>query len=102
MRGLRLFTMPALLLAITALSACSVSATPGGSTAGASEKATGPVAIGFSQATQQSPFYVQLREGRRRRPRRRAPSCTSPTRTVTSPSRTTTSRTSSPVRWTSC
>ncbi|MBT2227922.1 substrate-binding domain-containing protein [Nonomuraea sp. NEAU-A123] len=63
MRGFRLFRMPALLLALTALSACSVSATPGGATAGSSQKAEGPITIGFSQATQQSPFYVQLREG---------------------------------------
>ncbi|MER6831161.1 substrate-binding domain-containing protein [Streptosporangium sp. NPDC000563] len=63
MRRLRLLTMPALLLALTAMSACSVSSTPGGSTAGADQKADGAITIGFSQATQQSPFYVQLREG---------------------------------------
>ncbi|WP_433442832.1 substrate-binding domain-containing protein [Nonomuraea sp. CA-141351] len=40
-----------------------MSATPGGSAEGTGRPADGPVAIGFSQATQQSPFYVQLREG---------------------------------------
>ncbi|MBF8191765.1 substrate-binding domain-containing protein [Nonomuraea sp. K274] len=62
MRAFRSLTIPALLL-VTALSACSVSTTPGGSTEGAGQPADGPVAIGFSQATQESPFYVQLREG---------------------------------------
>ncbi|GAA3592560.1 substrate-binding domain-containing protein [Nonomuraea rosea] len=61
MRGFRSITIPALL--VIALSACSVTATPGGSPEGAGQKSDGPVAIGFSQATQQSPFYVQLREG---------------------------------------
>ncbi|QFY06579.1 substrate-binding domain-containing protein [Nonomuraea phyllanthi] len=62
MRGFRPITIAALSL-ITALSACSVSANPGGSPQNTDQKADGPVAIGFSQATQQSPFYVQLREG---------------------------------------
>ncbi|MEV4568154.1 substrate-binding domain-containing protein [Nonomuraea sp. NPDC049419] len=62
MSRFRLLTIPALLL-ISALTACSVSSTPGGSTEAGGEKSGGPVAIGFSQATQQSPFYVQLREG---------------------------------------
>ncbi|MGR6918212.1 substrate-binding domain-containing protein [[Actinomadura] parvosata] len=62
MSRFRLLNIPALLL-ITALSACSVSTTPGGSTAAGEQKQDGPIAIGFSQATQQSPFYVQLREG---------------------------------------
>lgn len=45
--------------AVISLAACSVSANPGGNpkpTAGAS----GPITIGFSNATQQSPFYVSL------------------------------------------
>ncbi|PZG14454.1 sugar ABC transporter substrate-binding protein [Nonomuraea aridisoli] len=45
------------------MSACSVSTTPGGTTQGAGQQDDGPIAVGFSQATQQSPFYVQLREG---------------------------------------
>ncbi|TDC07596.1 sugar ABC transporter substrate-binding protein [Nonomuraea longispora] len=56
--------MPVLLLSTVALAACSVSTTPGGSTADTGQEAGGgPLVIGFSQATQQSPFYVQLREG---------------------------------------
>ncbi|WP_406674666.1 substrate-binding domain-containing protein [Nonomuraea sp. N2-4H] len=62
MSRFRLLTIPSLLL-ISALTACSVSTTPGGSTDAAGGSSDGPVAIGFSQATQQSPFYVQLREG---------------------------------------
>ncbi|GAA1634689.1 substrate-binding domain-containing protein [Nonomuraea maheshkhaliensis] len=66
MSAFRSFSIPALLL-VTALTACSVSTSPGGSTdsstGAAGQKDDGPVAIGFSQATQQSPFYVQLREG---------------------------------------
>ncbi|GAA1713334.1 substrate-binding domain-containing protein [Nonomuraea sp. AD125B] len=62
MSKFRLLTIPALLL-VTALSACSVSSNPGGSAEAGDQKSAGPVAIGFSQATQQSPFYVQLREG---------------------------------------
>ncbi|MDX3105047.1 substrate-binding domain-containing protein [Nonomuraea angiospora] len=62
MSAFRSLSIPALLL-VTALSACSVSSTPGGSGEGTGKPADGAVAIGFSQATQQSPFYVQLREG---------------------------------------
>ncbi|MEU6717118.1 substrate-binding domain-containing protein [Nonomuraea sp. NPDC046802] len=62
MSAFRSLSIPALLL-VTALSACSVSTAPGGSAEGTGKPADGPVAIGFSQATQQSPFYVQLREG---------------------------------------
>ncbi|MFF4614290.1 substrate-binding domain-containing protein [Nonomuraea jabiensis] len=62
MSAFRSLAIPALLL-VTALSACSVSSTPGGSTEGTGKPADSSVAIGFSQATQQSPFYVQLREG---------------------------------------
>lgn len=47
---------------VVTLSACSLSTTPGGASGGGSGS-DGPVVIGFSQATQQSPFYVQLREG---------------------------------------
>ncbi|WP_440710659.1 substrate-binding domain-containing protein [Herbiconiux sp. YIM B11900] len=43
------------------LSACSVSTTPGGDTGTGSSDGT--VTIGFSQATQQSPFYVELGDG---------------------------------------
>ncbi|MEV0387951.1 substrate-binding domain-containing protein [Nonomuraea sp. NPDC050643] len=62
MRAFRSHKISVLLL-IAALSACSVSTTPGGAAKDAGQQADGPVAIGFSQATQQSPFYVQLREG---------------------------------------
>ncbi|MER7970408.1 substrate-binding domain-containing protein [Streptomyces sp. NPDC096080] len=48
--------------AIASLAACSVSTTPGGSDQ-ATGKKSDTLSIGFSQATQQSPFYVQLREG---------------------------------------
>ncbi|TDD53821.1 sugar ABC transporter substrate-binding protein [Nonomuraea terrae] len=61
MRAFRSLTIPLLLVSL--MSACSVSTTPGGTTEGAGGQDDGPVAIGFSQATQQSPFYVQLREG---------------------------------------
>jgi ribose transport system substrate-binding protein len=43
-----------------ALAACSVSTTPGGAADGAGD---GEITIGFSQATQQSPFYVELGNG---------------------------------------
>ncbi|QWT22699.1 substrate-binding domain-containing protein [Subtercola sp. PAMC28395] len=45
------------------LSACSVSTTPGGAASTGSAGTTGTVTIGFSQATQQSPFYVELGNG---------------------------------------
>jgi ribose transport system substrate-binding protein len=61
MRAFRSLIIPSLLVA--ALTACSVSTTPGGSAETTGGQSDGPVAIGFSQATQQSPFYVQLREG---------------------------------------
>lgn len=47
---------------LVSLAACSVSTTPGGSDK-AGGKRSDTLSIGFSQATQQSPFYVQLREG---------------------------------------
>lgn len=54
--------LAAVAAAALALSACSVSTTPdGGSDDNA--PADGEIAIGFSQATQQSPFYVELGEG---------------------------------------
>ncbi|WP_245929993.1 substrate-binding domain-containing protein [Allonocardiopsis opalescens] len=40
-----------------------MSTTPGGDAAGGDSGSDGSLVIGFSQATQQSPFYVQLREG---------------------------------------
>jgi len=43
------------------LAACSVSTTPGGP--GAEPEDDGTITLGFSQATQQSPFYVELGEG---------------------------------------
>ncbi|WP_220270023.1 substrate-binding domain-containing protein [Marinitenerispora sediminis] len=55
--------MPAVLGLAVAASACSVSTTPGGESGGNGGNGDGTVTIGFSQATQQSPFYVQLREG---------------------------------------
>ncbi|MFC7328099.1 substrate-binding domain-containing protein [Marinactinospora rubrisoli] len=60
MSGLRVFVVPAVLA--LAASACSVSTTPGGE-GGGGGGGDGELTIGFSQATQQSPFYVQLREG---------------------------------------
>ncbi|MEV7090712.1 substrate-binding domain-containing protein [Streptomyces sp. NPDC093085] len=47
---------------LLSLAACSVSTTPGGGD-GDGKKSGGTLSIGFSQATQQSPFYVQLRTG---------------------------------------
>ncbi|WP_220131281.1 substrate-binding domain-containing protein [Streptomyces sp. PT12] len=47
-----------------AIAACSVSTTPGGDdNDGGGSDGDGSVTIGFSQATQQSPFYVQLSRG---------------------------------------
>ncbi|WPB88362.1 substrate-binding domain-containing protein [Streptomyces malaysiensis] len=51
---------------LLALAACSVSTSPGGSGGSGSHKRSGALTIGFSQATQQSPFYVQLRQGARK------------------------------------
>ncbi|WP_241562656.1 substrate-binding domain-containing protein [Streptomyces hoynatensis] len=48
---------------LMALAACSVSTTPGGDGNKDNADNDGPVSIGFSLATQQSPFYVQLRDG---------------------------------------
>lgn len=45
-----------------ALSACAVSTTPGGGGSD-DDAADGDISIGFSQATQQSPFYIELGEG---------------------------------------
>lgn len=47
-------------VALTA-SACSITTTPGGASAGGS--GDDEMVVGFSQATQQSPFYVELGEG---------------------------------------
>ncbi|WBU39264.1 substrate-binding domain-containing protein [Homoserinibacter sp. YIM 151385] len=46
--------------ALLALSACSVTTSPGGAGGGDDD---GTLKVGFSQATQQSPFYVELGEG---------------------------------------
>lgn len=46
-----------------ALSGCAVSTTPGGDGGGGSDADGGELTVGFSQATQQSPFYVELGEG---------------------------------------
>ncbi|MEV5712079.1 substrate-binding domain-containing protein [Actinoallomurus sp. NPDC052274] len=45
-----------------AATACSVSTQPGGTSA-ADTKKSGQLVIGFSEVTQQSPFYVQLKNG---------------------------------------
>lgn len=44
---------------VLVLAACSVSTSPGGATNTSGTK-SGPITIGFSNATQQSPFYVSL------------------------------------------
>ncbi len=44
---------------VLVLAGCSVSASPGGATDTSGAK-SGPITIGFSNATQQSPFYVSL------------------------------------------
>ncbi|MFJ9030452.1 substrate-binding domain-containing protein [Streptomyces sp. NPDC102274] len=62
MRMKRIFGMFVATSALASLAACSVSTTPGGTESGG-KKSTGSLSIGFSQATQQSPFYVQLRTG---------------------------------------
>ncbi|MGW4734473.1 substrate-binding domain-containing protein [Streptomyces shenzhenensis] len=62
MRIKRIFGIFASASAVLSLAACSVSTTPSGGDGG-NKKATGTLSIGFSQATQQSPFYVQLRIG---------------------------------------
>ena len=46
---------------VLTLAACSVSTTPGGP--GAAPEDDGTITLGFSQATQQSPFYVELGDG---------------------------------------
>ena len=56
----RSWTAALVVPAVLALAACSVSTTPGGSTDGESD---GTITLGFSQATQQSPFYVELGTG---------------------------------------
>lgn len=56
--ALGLATLAALALTVTA---CSVSTTPGGASSGGN--GDGETVVGFSQATQQSPFYVELGEG---------------------------------------
>jgi ribose transport system substrate-binding protein len=55
------WTLAALAPAVLVLSACSVSTSPGGSAGGGD--GDGTITVGFSQATQQSPFYVSLGEG---------------------------------------
>ncbi|MBL3698791.1 sugar ABC transporter substrate-binding protein [Leucobacter luti] len=45
------------------LTGCSVSTTPGGGSGSDGGAGSGEISIGFSQATQQSPFYVELGEG---------------------------------------
>ncbi|WP_329378483.1 substrate-binding domain-containing protein [Streptomyces sp. NBC_01716] len=62
MRIKRIFGIFIATSTLASLAACSVSTSPGG-TDGGGKKATGDLSIGFSQATQQSPFYVQLRTG---------------------------------------
>lgn len=54
--------LAAVAAAALTLSACAVSTTPGGGSDD-DAAATDEVSIGFSQATQQSPFYVELGEG---------------------------------------
>jgi len=56
----RSWTAALVVPAVLALAACSVSTTPTGSTGGESD---GTITLGFSQATQQSPFYVELGTG---------------------------------------
>lgn len=56
----RSFFAALLLPAVLALAACSVSTTPGGDSAKTGAAQSGPMTIGFSNATQQSPFYVVL------------------------------------------
>lgn len=62
MRTERIIGIPLTAVAALVLTSCSLSTSPGG---GAAEDggSDGEISIGFSQATQQSPFYVQLREG---------------------------------------
>ncbi|MFE4368398.1 substrate-binding domain-containing protein [Streptomyces sp. NPDC056835] len=62
MRMKRVFGIFIATSTLASLAACSVSTTPGGTESGG-KKSTGSLSIGFSQATQQSPFYVQLRTG---------------------------------------
>lgn len=58
----RMFLIGAMAALVTAASACSVSTDPTGSGAGGGDD-DGKVVIGFSQVTQQSPFYVELKKG---------------------------------------
>ncbi|MBG6089140.1 substrate-binding domain-containing protein [Actinomadura viridis] len=58
----RMFLVGAVTAIVTAASACSVSTGPAGSSSDKGDK-DGQVVIGFSQVTQQSPFYVQLKNG---------------------------------------
>lgn len=62
MRTKRIFGIFITASTLVSLTACSVSTTPGGSDSGRKAASDG-LSIGFSQATQQSPFYVQLRTG---------------------------------------
>jgi ribose transport system substrate-binding protein len=56
----RFWTAAIVVPAVLALAACSVSTTPGGTTGGDPDDT---ITLGFSQATQQSPFYVELGTG---------------------------------------
>lgn len=64
MKGTPIPTFAAAGICALLLPACSVSTTPGGSgDDGGDGGSDGSLVIGFSQATQQSPFYVELKEG---------------------------------------
>lgn len=58
----RVWYAAVVLPAVLALAACSVSTNPGGDSSGGSDD-DGTITLGFSQATQQSPFYVELGTG---------------------------------------
>lgn len=59
-RSRRLLALATFTPVLLALAACSVTTTPGGA---AEPEDDGTITVGFSQATQQSPFYVELGEG---------------------------------------
>ena len=59
----RFIAVAVVIPAVLALAACSVSTTPGGDTTSTKAAAGKTITIGFSQATQQSPFYVALGTG---------------------------------------
>ncbi|PSK96567.1 monosaccharide ABC transporter substrate-binding protein (CUT2 family) [Murinocardiopsis flavida] len=62
MRTERIIGISLAAAAALALTGCSLSTSPGGAGAKGGDS-DGKISIGFSQATQQSPFYVQLSEG---------------------------------------